>query len=279
MTDIQAIILSIFKYIDVLCRENKIPYYAIGGTCIGAIRHKGFIPWDDDLDIAIPIEYYDRFLELAAKSLPDHLEVFNGWRIKKYPHLFSKIVDNRTTFIETWERSIPTLYKGVFVDVMPLCGIPDNICEQESLLKRFRYLGMMNIFRRDIGGSKKRRIAEVLLCIQKPFVKFHAYLDEIYKLYRARPLNKSLYTGYVWHIGLDQSPNLIFNTKLFKDSVDIPFENTTISCPAGYHEYLTKQFGDYMIPPRHNEQKQHDGIVDLKRSFREYQQDKTLIKR
>ena len=75
MTEIQKKILDIFHQISQICDKEKIEYYAIGGTCIGAVRDKGFVPWDDDMDIAIPIEQFDKFIDIAKQKLPPKYEV------------------------------------------------------------------------------------------------------------------------------------------------------------------------------------------------------------
>ena len=93
MNDIQKVILDIFKEFDRICTDNNIPYYAIGGTCIGAVRHKGFIPWDDDMDVAIPIEFWDKFIEIASRQLPDYYKLFSSMEVKHYRYLFIKIMD------------------------------------------------------------------------------------------------------------------------------------------------------------------------------------------
>lgn len=111
MTDTQKVILSIFKEIKQICERHNIKYYAIGGTCIGAVRHKGFIPWDDDIDIAIPIEQYFIFLDYARKELPDYLYVLSPKDTVHYPNGFSKICDNRTMFIMRSSLKYPDSYK------------------------------------------------------------------------------------------------------------------------------------------------------------------------
>ena len=84
MNDLQKKILDIFKAVAKICKDHDITYYAIGGTAIGAVRHQGFIPWDDDLDIAIPIEQYDRFIEIARRELPEGLTVMTPVDIEHY---------------------------------------------------------------------------------------------------------------------------------------------------------------------------------------------------
>ena len=106
MTDLQKRILDIFREVRDILDRNGITYFAIGGTCIGAVRHGGFIPWDDDLDIAVPIEQFGRMLDLLKAELPPHLELYTGAERKHYRYIFVKVTDNRTTFIEKTEIAL-----------------------------------------------------------------------------------------------------------------------------------------------------------------------------
>ncbi|MCM1368567.1 MAG: LicD family protein [Roseburia sp.] len=271
MTEVQKVILEIFKEIDKICRDNNIKYYAIGGTCIGAVRHQGFIPWDDDLDIAIPIEDYDRFLDIAEKTLPDHLKVYTNKNIRHYTNLFNKIIDERTTFIENSQIKYPDTYKGVFVDIMPLCGLPADPKQRQKFIKRLKRYSALNILRRDHKSSWKRRIGSLFGWVLS-VLPYNYFSEKIYKLYRSYPLNEAEYTGYVWHS--DSVDRLTFPKEFFKEAVFMPFEDASISCPADYHDYLTQQFGDYMVIPPETEQVTHNGIVDLEKSYEWYQRNK-----
>lgn len=277
MTEVQNVILNIFKEVDKLCKENDIDYYAIGGTCLGAVRHKGFIPWDDDLDIAIPIENYNRFFELAKQRLPEWLKVRTGMELKKYPLLFGKVYDARTTFIENWEIPYKNTYKGIYVDVMPLGGVPDDGDARQKFLEKIRFLSRFNKVRRGMPGSFKRRLIECLLFPTNLFLPQYYYLKKINKLYNQFPFCSSKYTGYVWHENIveKKEQHLIFPVEYFGVPIYLPFEDTYIKCPKKYDAYLTQQFGDYMTLPPISEQRIHSvgGIIDCRRPFEEYQKD------
>ena len=100
MTEIQEKILEIFQQVSILCEKEKIEYYAIGGTCIGAIRDKGFVPWDDDMDIAIPIEQFNKFIDIARQQLPSKYEVLTYKESLHYSEIFIKVIDKETSYIE-----------------------------------------------------------------------------------------------------------------------------------------------------------------------------------
>lgn len=276
MTDIQKVILEIFKEVDKLCRENNIRYYAIGGTCIGAARHKGFIPWDDDLDIAIPIEDYEKFLNLARTGLPSHLKVYTCKNVKHYSNLFSKVIDERTTFIENSQIAYSDSYKGVFIDIMPLGGIPSDEALRNKFYKKIAKYSKLNILKRDKKSTVKRRLYGIISWILFLF-PYNYFSNKIYELYEKNPVNNSDFVGYVW--SYKRIRRLTFPKQFFAESVDLPFEDTVISCPIGYHEYLTQQFGDYMVIPQGTEQITHNGIVDLDKSYKWYQSNRTWRKK
>lgn len=277
MSDIQKVILEIFKHIDEMCRKNSIAYYAIGGTALGAVRHKGFIPWDDDLDIAVPIENFDRFFEIAKKELPDHLTTRLPRDVKRYPLMFGKVIDTRTTFIEDWEIGHKKAYKGVYVDIMPLSGVPDEGAERDKFINEIKTDIRLNACRRGMGGSLKRALMKAAMLPTLPFTSYSRYSDKLFDAYRSYPFEKSQYTGYVWHAGIKED-GLILPKEYFGEPVDMPFEDTYILCPQMCREYLSQQFGDYMTPPEATARVGHSGIVDLEKPYSWYAEDNSRIK-
>lgn len=274
MTDIQVVILDLFKEISSLCEKRNITYYAIGGTCIGAVRHKGFIPWDDDLDIAIPIEQFDYFLTCVKTELPDYIQVYPNENANQFERVFFKIVDTRTTFIEDLRKNKVDLYSGVFVDVMPLSGIPTN----EGARKRFCHkLTMLNWLHFAKCHPDSLTSVKRIIALSLKFFPYSFFKNIFYKEICKYPLSSSKKTGYVWSTNLG---SLIFENEWFQEGIKLPFEDTTINCPVCYDKYLTKQFGNYMkLPPREKRVNGHPAFVDLKKTYRYYQKhpDKILI--
>lgn len=277
MNELQKTILDIFKEIKSICDKNEIKYFAIGGTCIGAVRHKGFIPWDDDLDIAIPIEDYDKFFEIAQKELRSNYEIYKCENVRHYHYIFRKIIDNKTTFIENSEIQYKDAYKGVYVDVMPISGIPCSLSERNKFCKKVQLYSKLNVKRRfnRFGKTAKGKIAWIFLKLMNPYIGINYFSDKLYSLLKRYPLADSELTGYVWSENLNK---LIFPTKYFAETVELPFEDTDIKCPKMYHEYLTDQFGDYMVIPDVDRQQHHAGIVDLETPFRIYKEKQILQK-
>ena len=271
MNEIQSIILDIYVHIKSICDENDLRYYAIGGTCLGAIRHKGFIPWDDDLDIAMPEKDYKRFIHIANNNLPPYLRLITP---KNYVHsicLFSKVHNVKTTLIESVDY--PEDYKGVYVDIMPLYGVPSNRIESKRYINKLRLLQRLNYAKRRSFRECRGLLRKLFWLIMRPF---NMFVDDIYyisqweKVVEKNSFDMSQYTGYLWAKRLKQ---LIFPKEWFGDYVEKPFETTTIRCPAGWDSFLKCMFGDYMQLPPEEERSTHGegGIVDLHRSYLFYQ--------
>ena len=266
MNNLQKKIYEIFLAVKKICDEHDIPYYAIGGTCLGAVRHKGFIPWDDDLDIAIPGHDFEKFYKIAKGELPDNLMI--------------KVYDINTTFIEKFERRYPKEYKGIYIDIMPLYGIPKNqkkfyiyslqvsICFFMNELLRLPY--------EDVSRFCHLR-AKILWIVTRPINKVitkkygYRFWSDLWKSIVSKyDFNKSIYTGYTWcYI----KKCWIFPKKWFNSYIELPFEETTIRCPVSWDKYLTHQFGNYMKLPPEDERVNHseNAIVDCNKPFSYYQ--------
>lgn len=280
MNDTQKCILGIFKYVAAICDKHNIHYYAIGGTCIGAVRHQGFIPWDDDLDIAVPIEEFEHLISILSEELPYHLKTYTCNKIEKYHYVFAKVYDVRTTFIQNTLLQYPDAYMGVFVDIMPISGIPTDSHARKDFIRKIKLYRIFNNVRRFPlckQQSMSGKIASALLKLPLVPFRFNYFSDKYMNLLKKYPLKKSDEVGYVW------SPQDIerwyFPREWFSDIAELPFEDTTIKCPINYDCYLTKQFGDYMTPPPIEQQMPvHDGFVDLEHSYLDYQKGIRTIK-
>ena len=272
MNDVQGHILALYKVAKQICEKHNIPYYAIGGTAIGAVRHNGFIPWDDDLDIAIPIEHFWEFFNYAKEELPSYYSIKNGKTDKYYIYPFGKIVDERTTFIEEWEKPDSRLYKGIFMDVMPIAGIPSQVDEQkkfmETLMRNIQLNNWRRVPARCSDGKKERIFKSMVKVILSPFPNDY-YFKKVFEMLESRPLSKSENTGYTW--GLYGGKKIIFSSEWFTETVEVPFEDTIMRCPIGYDEMLSTQFGDYMkLPPEEKRISMHKPFIDVNKSYKEY---------
>lgn len=272
--ELQNKILEIFKEFKKICNENQLKYYAIGGTCIGAIRHKGFIPWDDDLDVAMPIEDYEKFREIAKEKLPSKYKIIDYIGNDEYFFNFIKIEDTTTTFVEPGEINNIKRYKGVYIDIMPITGICKN--KIKANIFKFRYY-MNSKYNKNIKikykdkTSPKGKIFWILSRAVFLFKKKDYYsrkFDKLCKKYKVCDKNDIL---FAWRIPLRKPYSNIFDYEDFKGTCEVDFEDTKISVPIGYDNYLKKDLGDYMrIPPESKRVCHNPAILDLENSYITY---------
>lgn len=270
MTHIQRIILDIFKEVLKILNEHQIPYYAIGGTCIGAIRHKGFIPWDDDLDIAVPIEYWDKLIDLLKTSLPPDLYLYTSDEIKKYHYVWLKVCNKNTTFIEKSEYKLKKAWKGIFIDIMPISGVPENKKECKHFIQSLSRLENFNNYLRfpNVVCSFRSLVGRMPFRVLSAFLPYNFYSKKFIEKLKKYPLRDSTQTGYVWHP--QWLPRLIFPTSFFDKGLLVDFEDTKIRVPSNYHAYLCQQFGNYMKLPPEGKREVHSGFVDVNKPYTYY---------
>lgn len=277
MNEIQSRILDIYKEISKLCNKHNIECLGVGGTVLGAIRHNGFIPWDDDMDIAIPIERFYEFMELASKELPPHLEIEYPGKTKYKPLLFAKVMDNRTTFVEKYYVNRKEAYGGVWVDIFPFGGVPED--EREWNLYIHKLVWIQRLYKKSVStiSSEKTIRGKVLALFCKPLQMLpnDFFWKQFYKEAIRYKFHENKFVGHVWEPIKIMRKRSKFPQEWFWNAIDVPFEDTTIKCPNDYDTYLTLYYGNYMeLPPIEQRQNWHDfrgGIVDLNKPYKEYQ--------
>lgn len=270
MNDIQKVILEIFRSVAFVCENNNIDYYAIGGTCLGAVRHKGFIPWDDDMDIAIPVEDYRRFIDAAKNELPDYLEIYTPGDAEHNMLPFLKVVDTRTAFIEGAILNYKDRFTGIWLDVMPLSGFPSKKIGRKMFFLKRRIIFTV-AYKTKFGIRGQKKIIWLLMYPLRFVLKKNSFWNQWLDFLEKYPFYKSDFTGYVWSGNLYR---LIFPRKWFDGFVLLDFEDMKIRCPAGYDGFLTQMFGNYMELPPENERLGHvsEGtVIDLEHSYKDYQ--------
>lgn len=264
---VQDRILEIMKYIDRLCRENGIVYYIMGGTALGAVRHGGFIPWDDDLDIFMTPDQYEKFKTVFERERSPQF-VLQEWRTTPDHLEYAKVRMNGTTFIERQFRERRDLHQGIYVDIMILHKVPENRLTQRLVYFESRYVTLYGLSQR---GWQPKSTAHALALkalklLPNKWLSARCY-KRIYK-YDGKT------EGFRWCYWITKASfrGGLFEEKYFSDPTDIPFEDTMLMGSRHIKEYLSARYGDYMKLPSEAEQKAavHAEIFDTEKDYTEY---------
>ena len=265
--DIQKKILHIMKYIDHVCRENGIVYYIMGGTALGAVRHGGFIPWDDDLDIFMIPSEYAKFKRAMELDQPDEF-VIQEWRTTKNYLEYAKVRMNGTTFIEENFKDRKDMHHGIYVDIMILHKVPSSKFIQKLVYLESKFVTLYGLSQRN--WKPKTEIQSIILRLLKVLpCKYLA--SRCYKrIYKYDDL-QSNYMFCYWITPAKFKAGL-FEPEFFESPVDVPFEDTNLLGSLHIKKYLTYRYGDYMKMPSAEQQKAavHAFIYDTEKDYTEY---------
>lgn len=243
LDEYKSILTDILVKIDNICRENNIPYFLYAGTLLGAVRHQGFIPWDDDVDIAMFREDYDRLADIIHSG--DY--GINFIRIEENPdtiYPYGKICDTNTRLDEHNFKHVENY--GAFIDVFPLDYMPNSEKERARLQKK--YLNTVKLIEHSARTGYTR--APDTVTNVKRFAAFwlgkafnvHKLVRKLNDTFIAMNAQKTDYVGLPW----DTS----YPVRYFSETVTLPFEQHELSVPKCYDEALRLKFGDYMqLPP------------------------------
>lgn len=265
LTDIQKIELDMYKCVKEICDKHNLRYYALGGTLLGAVRHKGFIPWDDDIDVAIPRPDYDKFLKYAKEELPSNLvpKTYLDEKGDSHP-MFICIIKNMDTEIEL-NHANKTEHTHVWLDVFPLDAMPTNDLLRKVHKYRLLYERMkiqFSMYDENVHQHRANRpFYERALMKFRETTNWGANWDTYdLMLHIEKTLRKYDYEkeGYFVNMFGAYKFREMFPKAWFGDGVELPFEDTTIICPIDYDKVLTQMYGDYMtLPPEDQRSQQH----------------------
>ena len=261
---VQKTELIILKDFVELCDKNNLIYFGIAGTAIGAIRHGGFIPWDDDIDVAMPRKDFDKFIEIAKKEYSDKYTIMNGDENENYPLLTTRWMMNGTEFVEEPLKDIDCPL-GIFLDIYPLDKIPDDEKLFKSQARKSFFYSKLLILRSipfpvlGFGGIKKKIVYVICGCIHFILSLFNIKKRWLYK--------KCMDISTKYNC-LEETQRLDFlcdttaflNIHEIKDIYPlkkIDFEGIPLNFPHNIEKNLTKAYGDFMKLPPKEKRKNH----------------------
>jgi len=246
LKDIQ---LDILQNVAEFCNQNNITYFLAYGTLIGAIRHKGYIPWDDDIDIAMPRPDYDRFIRLFNNMQKSHIKVIAMDNDKHYGFSFAKVHDTRTIINETQYKKDKF---GVYIDVFPIDGVKDY--KQVKVLRianKCLHTKKANFSQRKLSKIIINFFGKILLL---PF-STHTMLKFIDRMARKHPFGSTPFAGGICDSVVGK--RAIVDANFFKDVQLQEFEGRLYNIPIGYDGWLRSIYGDYMQLPPEEKRKTH----------------------
>ncbi|EOU1217679.1 LicD family protein [Clostridium perfringens] len=255
---IQKIELDILNEVVKVCEENNIRYQLCGGTLLGAIRHKGFIPWDDDIDIAMPRKDFDKFLNIAQEKLAKNIEVFSYKSNKVYPFIFAKVCNIETRVVENYLKS--SGYEvGVFIDIFPMDGVPNNRFIREIHLKKINFYEKVLILSYLDEDYFEEKWKKIIIKIGHKLVNRNKIHQKIQNLLRKYSFENS--RMITTDIGKKRKEKLM-PREVFNDT-EVIFENLEFKAPSGYEYYLECMYGDYMKIPPEDQRIQHGDYMKI----------------
>jgi lipopolysaccharide cholinephosphotransferase len=263
---LHAIDLDIVKEFVAICDEYNLTYYMIGGTLLGAIRHKGFIPWDDDVDLGMPRDDYEKFLEVSKQKLSPHLQVVN-YRTDPKLDIITRIID--TTTKASLIGGNDSRYVNLYIDIFPLDGSPNFSIFRKLYYCRvmFHKILIISCYKQGINMQRKRNTLEkifLIIFLKLPLENIiNPYKEKckIEKIMRKYRVEKSTYIGCL--MGAYRTREMVPNCFYGKGG-DYQFEDVKLRGPEQYDNFLTMMYGDYMKLPPIEARKTHFKILEIK---------------
>ena len=261
----QAVLYELLREFDRICSKHGIRYTLFAGTALGAVRHNGIIPWDDDLDIVMMRSEYDKFLSVAQNDLDTHNYFLQKEFSQHWPMFFTKLRKNNTACLERFIPKDTRIHQGIYIDIFPCDNLSDNAMVRKMQFLASKVVIAKSLDRRGYLTDSAKKKLFMLVCRLFPakplwkFVKGEKYADSNY-----------IHTFFGASSRFSKS---IYPRQWMTDSQKVNFGQAEYPISAHYHDLLTTLYGDYMTPPEQSERacKVHAILVDTERDYREYE--------
>ena len=256
--EIQNIEFEILLSFDRFCKDNNLRYYLCGGTLLGAIRHKGVIPWDDDIDVCMPRPDYEKFIELFDGCF-DNLYVKSNRKNNFYAP-FSKVVNNKTRYIDIDTEDSEDNH--LWIDVMPVDGLPNEIQEVIDIYNKcnlYRWFLVRTILKYGVGASVLRKYSRYLIRPLARLIGAKRCTNNIESIALKYSYDFSNYVGIVtW--GLYGAKERMVKSE-FESSILVEFEGHYFPAFSCWEKYLTNLYGDYLVLPPIEKRQTHNIVA------------------
>lgn len=265
MQEIQQISLQVLKTISRICEEQGFRYTLAFGTLIGAIRHKGYIPWDDDVDILMPRPDYEQFLIYLQNNPIENIDFINWHKSHRCVNGITRVFDNRYRVVEDIFGDYGL---GVFVDVYPVDGLGNELDFARSVNSYAIDLAdiVVDVTRKDTHVWKKAhssmgRLKQWLIFRYRKLKGHRYYLSQLQEYAMSRPFEDYKYVGNINWTWLP----LCFEREWFNDLIKVPFEDGEFCIVKEYDSMLRQQYGDYMQLPPEDKRVYHHCYTAIKK--------------
>lgn len=258
------------KFVSV-CDDNNLKYFLLGGTLLGAVRHKGFIPWDDDIDVGMPRKDYEKFIKIAPSQLPEYIFLQTNETDSEYPQNFAKLRNCNTTFIESSVKNLK-INHGIYIDIFPLDAFPNNKLRQKIILFKSKLLSLRisELYTIKKTNNIKNTRNKLIVNLMKIF--YPSPYDAVKAKEKLNRNYENVKTDYLVNFSGAWGEREISLSKWFDETVKLQFENDMFCCPKNYDEYLKQIYGDYLQlpPPEQRVTHHYSEVVDPFHSYIDY---------
>ena len=243
--ELQDYILGIMVYIDEFCKKYNIDYCLMGGSALGSKRHGGFIPWDDDLDIFMTPDNYEKFREAFNKFGDKERFYLQEWGVSDGMVTFAKVRLNGTSYIEPTFKNWD-IHQGIYIDIFILHTCPNNKILQLHQCFWSKYIITKGLAIRENDVNRHSGIRKIVIGLAKFFPDKFLVKHALKQVYKYRNKKTDYYCNF---LGKAVFKKGIYKKKWFDNPVYAPFETVQLKVPEKLHDFLTERFGDYMKPP------------------------------
>lgn len=272
-TNLKNELLKLFKAFIDFCNQHQLTYYAAYGTALGAVRHKGMIPWDDDIDVCMPRKDYERFLQLrrTLNNTPYYIMDISD---KAYYLCFAKFCKRNSAIIEREGEAL----MGLYIDVFPLDNYDEKggkYLQNINWVNRILWIIYGRSYRTYCSAEIKKHLKSIDLKFVAELMLYNLVFKPLRPLVR-KGINRIVKriknippTDKVWVYDTKPSLTVIFQKQWFEKQIFMPFEDMNIALPNGYHEVLKTTYGNYMTPPPANQQisQHYRYFIDLTKGY------------
>jgi len=249
--------LDILKKVVEICEKYNIQYYLSSGTLLGAVRHKGFIPWDDDIDLDMPIGEFKKFCKVPSYEFENRGLFLQTYKTdSEFNEMWAIVRANNTTSMPIKDIKW-NIHWGAHIDIFPLVGLYKNekfrrlqnklFNLNRSLLGKHRYLS---------GVDKGYVPSQKLRMIYKLPTWFLHFIVDLNSIFVNHQFSKDAAAAHIWY-----KLNCNVDGRFYEQSTNLDFEDGSYNCPMDYDGALTMLFGDYMTPPPENQRNGHEGLM------------------